>query len=479
MTRISKHLMRAFTAVALALLALSAVARAATRNFALPHYLVNPGGTVEVPLTLDNASGLAAIRVQINFDPEVLEFQSVSAGPLGKAFELIPGKGDGFVQLLLVRAGSLAGGSGRLAVLKFRANPGAKAKVYSDLAIADVGLSDSSGVIDLRQKDSLRLTNGQVAVSLKQNIDNGGSDIPEWWKELQALSGLSLSNGKLAPSYSPSITNYTASVANTVTSIKVTPTLADPNAKVKVNGIPVNSKSPGASIPLAVGNNTITTRVTSRNGTNVKTYTIKVTRAKSPDATLSGLLVKNATLGPKFKSTTTGYATSVPISTKSVRIKATATSGTAKIKINGTNVKSETLSTAIPLKSGANRIKVVVTAQDGTTKTYKITVTRGSQSAPARPNLLATTMARGPEESSVSTVSKVIYDGRKYLQLTIRRNPGAPEPVVEVSPNLMDWFSGDNHTMTLVDDGRILKVRDNTPITPQAKRFIRTKRVAP
>ncbi len=66
-----------------------------------------------------------------------------------------------------------------------------------------------------------------------------------------------------------------------------------------------------------------------------------------------------------------------------------------------------------------------------------------------------------------------MQDGKKYLQLTIRRNPGTPKPVVEVSPNLLDWFSGDKHTTTLVDDGQILKVRDNTPIRPEAKRFIR------
>jgi|GEM_PF-3731651 len=256
MKRISKHLMRAFAAVTLALVALSAGAHAATRKFELPHYLANPGGTVEVPLMLDNASGLAAIRVQINFDPEVLELQSVSAGPLGKAFELSHGKGDGFVQLLLVRAGSLAGGSGRLAVLKFRANPGAKAKVYSDLAIADVGLSDSSGVINLRQKDSLRLTKGQVAITLSPNIDNRDRGPSEGWTELHALSGLSLSTGKLSTGFSSSVYTYTASVAKTVESIKVKPTLADPNARVKVNGVPVKPGSSSSAIPLVVGNNT-------------------------------------------------------------------------------------------------------------------------------------------------------------------------------------------------------------------------------
>ena len=480
MKRIFTHLMRAFAAMALAMVALSAGARAATRNFGLPHYLANPGGTVEVPLTLNNASGLAAIRVQINFDPEVLELQSVSAGPLGEAFELSHGKGEGFVQLLLVRAGSLAGGSGRLAVLKFRANPGAKAKVYSDLAIADIGLSDSSGVINLRQKDSLRLTNGKVAITLSPDIHNGGSSPSEWWTDLHALSGLTLSTGKLNTGFSPSVLTYSTSV--TFSSIKVAPILADPNAKVKVNGVPVKAGSSSGAIPLAIGTNKIMIRVTSQNGTSVKTYTIKVTRVKSSDAALSGLVVKAATLGPKFKPTITGYAASVPFSTESVRIAATASHGAARIKIEGTSVKSGTLSGAIPLKIGENEIKVVLIAESGSTKTYKITISRAkSLAAPFAPHSLAAAMIWPPRESMVSgrpVVSKMVQDGQKYLQLTIRRNLGTPKPVIEVSPNLMDWFSGDRHTTTLMDDEEILKVRDNTPITPGVKRFIRTQDVA-
>jgi hypothetical protein len=46
---------------------------------------------------------------------------------------------------------------------------------------------------------------------------------------------------------------------------------------------------------------------------------------------------------------------------------------------------------------------------------------------------------------------------------------------VEVSGNLTDWFSGSNHTTVLSDDAGILKVRDNTPVTSEAKRYIRLK----
>ena len=178
--------------------AVPGTARADSRSMALPSYLANPGNILEVPLTLDNAAGLAAIRVQINFDPEVLELQAVTAGPLGEAFELSQGDGDGFVQLTFFRGEALAGGAGRLAVLRFRANPGAVTDLYSELAIADLSLSDGTGVIDLRQKDALVTTNGQVTVSMRQNIDNAGSGMPDWW-EMQHELDLFTANANLDP----------------------------------------------------------------------------------------------------------------------------------------------------------------------------------------------------------------------------------------------------------------------------------------
>lgn len=181
----------------LALIAPTTV-RADSRTITLPSYLANPGGILEVPLTLDNAAGLAAIQAQINFDPEVLELLTVTAGPLGEAFELSQGDGDGFVQLTFVRAEALADGAGRLAVLKFRANPGAVTDLFSDLAIADLSLSDNTGVIDLQQKDALTTLNGQVTVTLQPNIDNARSGLPDWW-EMQHELDLFTENAGLDP----------------------------------------------------------------------------------------------------------------------------------------------------------------------------------------------------------------------------------------------------------------------------------------
>ena len=70
-----------------------------------------------------------------------------------------------------------------------------------------------------------------------------------------------------------------------------------------------------------------------------------------------------------------------------------------------------------------------------------------------------------------------VIGGRKYLTLTLTKAPGktALPRNVEVSSNLVAWSSGKTHTTVLLDNATTLKVRDNTPLTRGAKRYIRLK----
>ena len=81
------------------------------------------------------------------------------------------------------------------------------------------------------------------------------------------VSNLTLSNGTLSPSFSSGATSYSASVPNSVSSVTVTPTAADANATVTVNGGSVASGTASPPIPLAVGDNAISVVVTAQDGT--------------------------------------------------------------------------------------------------------------------------------------------------------------------------------------------------------------------
>jgi len=178
-------------------------------------------------------------------------------------------------------------------------------------------------------------------------------------------------------------TTYTTSVPSATASVTITPTAADPNAKIKVNGTAVTSGTASGAIALAVGQNTINTLVTAQDGTTTHTYSIIVTRI-SNNALLSTIrltpastLTNTGTVG-----STTTYTTTAGSTTTSVTLTPTAADAHATIKVNGVAVTSGTASGPIVIAVGQTTITTVVTAQDGTTThTYSITVTRLSNNA--------------------------------------------------------------------------------------------------
>ncbi|WP_225986842.1 cadherin-like beta sandwich domain-containing protein [Rufibacter sp. LB8] len=191
------------------------------------------------------------------------------------------------------------------------------------------------------------------------------------------LSGLVTSEGTLTPAFDAATTSYTLAVANGTSSLTLTPTVADANATVMVNGTAVTSGSVSSAIALNVGANTITTVVTAQNGTTAKTYTITATRAASTNANLSGLVLSAGTLSPVFDAGTLSYKAMVSSTTESITVTPALADASAVVTVNGVAVTSGSASAAIPLKVGDNTITAVVTAQDGTTsKTYTTTVNR-------------------------------------------------------------------------------------------------------
>lgn len=92
------------------------------------------------------------------------------------------------------------------------------------------------------------------------------------------LSDIRLSSGALNETFTSKKTSYTQQVANSVSSLTLTPIKAEAEAIVKVNGTIVESGQPREAITLNAGVNTITIVVTGADN-STKTYTIEVTRA--------------------------------------------------------------------------------------------------------------------------------------------------------------------------------------------------------
>ena len=195
------------------------------------------------------------------------------------------------------------------------------------------------------------------------------------------LSNFVPSAGTLTPAFSSANETYTATVPFATTSMTVMPSATDPLALITVNTIAVATGNASGAITLNVGANVITTVVTSADTTVTKTYTLTVTRtAASTNADLFALAPSAGTLAPTFDSGTLSYTATVPFATANLTVTPTAADALATITVNGNAVASGNASSAIALSVGDNVITTVVTAEDLSTKSYILTVTRTAAS---------------------------------------------------------------------------------------------------
>jgi hypothetical protein len=190
-----------------------------------------------------------------------------------------------------------------------------------------------------------------------------------------SLSSLTASAGTFSPAFNSTITNYLLTVGNLTTSLTFTPVLANVYANIVFNtSTIVASGSTTPVVQLPVGYTTSTIRVTSQYKTT-STYNIRINRVKSPDNFLQSLSFNAGVQFPAFNSTVTTYSLTVDTAVSTLGITPVASNRYASITING-NTSTSGLVYFDDLVYGRNVETIVVTAQDGTTRTYTINVSR-------------------------------------------------------------------------------------------------------
>ena len=97
-----------------------------------------------------------------------------------------------------------------------------------------------------------------------------------------------------------------------------------------------------------------------------KTLTVVNPAAKSSNANLSSLTVSSGTLTPKFSSDVTSYNVTIPYEETELLVSAKKADSDASYVVNGSK----------DMKVGYNKRSIVVTAPNGTKKTYTINITR-------------------------------------------------------------------------------------------------------
>ena len=242
------------------------------------------------------------------------------------------------------------------------------------------------------------------------------------------LSALTVNDGAsdltLTPNFAPDMSGYAADVGAAIDTVTLTATVNHSGARVQsvtLDGTPIADTdfSDGITVPSLVEDaNVIAVIVRAEDGTS-KTYTITVTRAvpSSTDATLSALTVNDGTsdlmLTPNFAPGTSAYEADVGAAIDTVTLTATVNHSGAsvtRVLLKGNDIVDTDFSDGITVPSldeGANAIAVIVTAEDGTQKTYTITVTRAV-----------------PPSTDATLSALTVNDGASDLTLTPNFAPG-------------------------------------------------------
>ena len=328
---------------------------------------------------------------------------------------------------------------------------------------SDVWLADSGSDLPTRNGVTYQL---RVRV-----LSHGGHNFSAWsqWFDVTpnvpsndaALSGLTATSSTSASgafttlsigTFASGTTDYSVSVANSITHVKLTPTVNNSNATVKVGKgsslTAVTSGQPSGAIALSVGANAIKAVVTAQDGTTTRTYTVTVNRAQaqqtqSTDATLSGLTATSSTSASgsfttlnigTFAAGTTSYSASVGNSVTHVKLTPTVNHSNATVKVGkqGTTlatVTSGSASAAIALDVGSNTLVVRVTAENNTTKNYMVTVTRAALSTNANLSALTagsstssggtfTNLSIGTFSASTTSYTASVANDQTHVKLT-------------------------------------------------------------
>ena len=257
---------------------------------------------------------------------------------------------------------------------------------------------------------------------------------------ITALTGSTSTDGStfggtltLSPAFDPDKRRFTATVANTVTHVRLTPAVDHAATEAAVyrgndtaNATVLSSASPSADIALAVGENDLRVTVTAKADGTQRTYWVTVTRqggggaptvptppttgdggggsaaTVSSDASLAGLtgsasadgtdFGETLALTPDFDADTPDYAAAVTHATTHIRLTPAAGHEDATVRIGPRGgERTETASgepgPAFALTVGENVFEIAVTAEDGeTVQTWTVTVTRAPPPAPRDDN---------------------------------------------------------------------------------------------
>lgn len=207
--------------------------------------------------------------------------------------------------------------------------------------------SDSGEFIFARAEDGI-IMDILVVKRDERFVDDGASTVAS---NDATLTNITVEGITLNETFSPKVTEYTATVENEVAAVVVG--AAANHEKAVISGIGEKA--------LVVGENKIPISVKAEDGTAM-TYTLTITRKMSSNANLSAINVSTGVITPAFDANVLNYTWTVS-NAAGIQITGQPANGDAKVTVTNEMVEDKPV------------YHIQVTAQDGTTtKTYHVTV---------------------------------------------------------------------------------------------------------
>lgn len=196
------------------------------------------------------------------------------------------------------------------------------------------------------------------------------------------LAGLSVSGASLQPSFTSETSGYSVDLPGNSPDVTISATKSDPNDVLSgAVTAPVGQATGQATIPPPGPGSTkdVSLTITSPDG-RAKIYTITLRAITlGGDNTLKSLTLSPGTLSPAFSAGTQDYAVNVATAVAEVTISATKSDANAVISGDAPNEGQATLKLDGP---GTTKvISIIVTAPNGTSRIYSITIKRATPSS--------------------------------------------------------------------------------------------------
>ena len=299
---------------------------------------VRAGDTITLQLNVSD-NGKYGLEGTLDYNSSYVTFTGMSANMSGW-------KAENNGNIILVYDDAYANpinGSSTVAVFTFKVNANIATGTKIDIMIKNLVATDGNS--------ESNIGTATYSVSVARPLSSNAN-----------LSSLSVEGATLSPAFSAGTTSYSIGEVEFSTSkLNISYKTEDANAAVSVSGT-----------NLGVGNNTISVYVKAENGAT-KTYTLSVVRKQDPNyvansnAALGSLNVGAGTLSPAFSQEIDSYIVYLPY--EAVGSAFTASGQAADAKAQGA-----TSGTIAVLAEGVNKTSVVCKAEDGTEKTYHVTV---------------------------------------------------------------------------------------------------------